>query len=883
MTDARVFNESAEVLEQAPADARTFNESVEVLARGTPDARLFNESVEVLVKTVIALSATGLSSAEAMGAASIRTQLVATGLSSGETIGAATIAFQQRLVATGLASAETLGSAMIETSHVLVVTGLPSLEAFGGATISEGALLVGTGIPSEEALGSALMTNGFALPSVSFSLSPDLEADLTDVVVTDTAISSSMTDAFVASWGGVAPVSGQPPGSNVTVPPAHIGVDIPRTIVKIRSGRFRRNYRSWNNDLMPVGATIANSNFRRPWSPLWIPNTRYEELPNVLQVDLTKSYDANGIGSATIQIDNIVYPENAGGGHDVRRGFLSPLRGYLSDDLVDRGAARPTDLDGTPITMNAWFNKLDSEAQITIWQTYGTNPPVKVFTGLIEDVDIVSRPDQITIQARDFGQVLPTERLFGWNKDPVMKSSIVFIDREEAHKLTRKGGDASASSEAGTRTADLAVDTDSETSWRSDHHTSPNVTEWLQFHVPAGKYTQVFLNPNFEDVNAARYTTNTLDIYVSIFARGDSTMNGDPVDAGAWIDPGIGNVPDTGTPYVKLYSNSSLAAVRRDLDATFTLGDDSVIRFSFRGLAPIGDVHYAAGVTTAYAIHAELLDDAAKQHWVLVDDISDVVKVCLRWAGFKEWAVESTGTKLPKRVVYQRGSTYMDIIQQMADIVGYTFFIGDPTPAGRSIGVPVFRKTFTLADNIAPKAVITDRNLLTAIAVKQSDEALSYHIRARGRSAKHGQFLGGDTGDTGKRLMYLFEPPWVGHFDSGYEGRLGGVLKYVIYTNHLFKTIDQCRFACYQIALSEALASVTASIEFPGYPGIDLDDHILLSDLGTGITTRLAIAQRSSSFVYGEHTKWTTTVGGSLIDTKDVQDMVRIINNAVRD
>ncbi len=777
----------------------------------------------------------------------------------------------------GIAPNRAVGEPTVTLGEVPVIepVGIPRRGGVGSPTIVRGNFISPVGITSRVAVGEPTITLAAQL-QVELAQPSELGVDLR------TPPSSQIGEEFNQGWQGGVPVPvGTVPGRGMSAPPSHLGVNIPSQSVFIREGRFNRRRAYWNNGTLPVGAAIGGQPDPNPWQAFWEPSTPYVQVPNVLQIDMKKDYSSNGVGSATIQVENIMYPANAGGGHNIRRGYLSPLRGYMNPELESAGASVPTDEDGAPVTENEWYGKLRQMAQITVYQTYGGAEPPKTFTGLIDDVDMTSRPDRITLTVRDFGQVLTDERVFGWNKDPKIKDAVTFIDRGEAYELTRVAYEASASSEAADQAAELGIDGDSTTHWRAANSISPDFTQWLQFRVNDGLYSTFFLNPDYDGATNAP----DLEVFVSILPKNkeDGTAakrNGVALTQNEWVDTGLGDVPGAagGIPYVLHLTNVSLEGTRRSLDAAYELGRNSIVRIHFRGLPQVeGTVYYAAGVSTAVAYSEALRPEAVRQRWVIVDDIADVVRVVLRWAGFKEWEVENTGTPLPKRLVYQRGSVYMDVIQKVSEAIGYIFFMGDPTSWENSIGVPIFRKARVIATGASPKIVVTDRVMLNEIAVKESDESLSYIIRVRGRSDPAGSSLGGESG---RRLMFTFRPPWIGTAPAYADGRLAGVLKHVIRINNLYKTIDDCRFGAYAIALQEALASILGTVEFPGYPGVDLDDHILLEDLGTGLTTRLAIAERSSSFRYGEQSKWSTTVSGSLIDTPDIQAMVQVINEA---
>jgi hypothetical protein len=132
---------------------------------------------------------------------------------------------------------------------------------------------------------------------------------------------------------------------------------------------------------------------------------------------------------------------------------------------------------------------------------------------------------------------------------------------------------------------------------------------------------------------------------------------------------------------------------------------------------------------------------------------------------------------------------------------------------------------------------------------------------------------------SGKRLVYTYRPPWAGTPPTYADSRLAGILKQVVHRGKFFATVDECENGALFIALQEALESIQVTVEIPGYPSLDIEDHAILMDLGTGISTRLAVASRSSTFTDGEKRKWVTQLTGPLIDTPDVRDMVNIIND----
>lgn len=660
----------------------------------------------------------------------------------------------------------------------------------------------------------------------------------------------------------------------------HVGAAKPGQRVMVRTGRFNRRHAAWEGAAtdglhIPGIGDEFNSD---PWQAFWEPFTDYVEIPNVREVRLDKSTSNRGLTTATIVVDNIFYRPEEAGHHSIKRGYLAPLRGF-----VGPGREQLVDEQGEDVEENEWFGLLSRQAQVTVWQSYG-DEEAKTFTGLIDDVDTTSRPDVITLTLRCFGQVLVDERIFGWNKEPLIKDPVTFEDRDAADTVTTVGYEPDSSSiRDGDHTAEMVLDGDGETSWRSGNHTTAANTEWVEIRLPEGRYSDYYLNPEFDG----------MDVWVSLQAKelADSsapTRNGVDITPNVWL--GSGSVPGSsgGIAYIVDLTDVSAKGMVRSLGDEYVLGADSILRIHFRNLHHSGD-DYFAGVTSLRGRQRRRVWHAFDRPYVLTDDATDIVRQILRWAGFKEWAVESANVPLKKPFVANRGMSYMDVIDQVAEAIGYTFFIGDPSVAEDSIGVPVFRSTRALLTDTQlaaleppqPVETIRDSELLTAVDVKQTDEPLSYIIRVRGRGTKRGQPLGGS--DT-RRVMFTFRPPWAHQLDEPLEDdRMGGVLKHVIHTNNLFRDADDVKFGAYFIALQEAMASVTAVIEFPAWPGVDLDDQLELLDLATGVTGRLLVTDRSSTFTRaGAQTTWRMTVSGALLDHPDFADMVAIYRAARR-
>jgi hypothetical protein len=300
------------------------------------------------------------------------------------------------------------------------------------------------------------------------------------------------------------------------------------------------------------------------------------------------------------------------------------------------------------------------------------------------------------------------------------------------------------------------------------------------------------------------------------------------------------------------------------------------VRIGLRRLKRIGGGNYRAGITRLQARHRERTVNLKETRIVLVDDVSDMVKVCLRWAGFTEWEVETTGVRLKGRAVFNRSSFLIDPITKATEQTGFVFYVGDPSDSD-SRGVPVFRKNRALLEPPAELLEVRDSDLLTGIKVQISEEPLAWNIRVRGKETSNKKYVQAVGGDTTRRIMAYYKPPWTR------AGRMAGVLKHVTHTYPELKTFDECLFAAYLIALGEALQAVTGVVQIPGNPGLNLDDQIGVLDTATGMNTRMWISNRTSTFHLGEQASWVMTVGGSFIDTPDITVLVREIDSASDD
>lgn len=659
----------------------------------------------------------------------------------------------------------------------------------------------------------------------------------------------------------------------------------PNFVVKVRYGRFKRAYGTWEDpetgDPERYGEFAGGKGYNKPWQATWTPayldeesqhydpgdpEKGYKTIDGAQEFDCNQDFEQNGLTSATIISPNVRLVEKAGVSgtyHIFERGYLAPWRGQ-------RTAGRQHD---SRQVKNDWYSILAYNVQITVWAGFGSVLE-KVFTGLVDDVDLSSTPDKVTVSARCFGQVLVDSRIYKDNKDPILWSPITFADRRGSDEVEEVGGngpDDSSSNLPGHHPRMVVDDNDSW--WGSQNRGSPNHTEWVQIKVPKGRYESIKIDPKYDGMEA----------YISIKAKGESKLNGEALPAGQWVDVDKGEVPgdNGGHQYVRRYLSLPGRERTYSLGGIFRLDHDSVIRVSFRNLKHVGQDKYRAGVTTLRGLRRTVLEEAVENRhtqWIRVDDVADVVRIILRWAGFKEWRVELTGAKLNEKSVFTPSAYYMDAIKQLAEWTGFVFYIDRPSDDDLSIGVPVFERNHAVRADDDIEAV-TDRHLLTGVQVKLSDAPLASAIRVRGAvsNLKKGVFAGTPTGralrdnflgDGTYRKAFMYVPPWMR------RRRLAGIIKHFNHLDQKLKSQKECKIAALHIALAQALQSATCTMEIPPNPAITLDGHVLLIDLGTGMNTRVYIANRSLRWAKGERNEAKMTLGGSLIDLPDISEVV---------
>lgn len=212
-----------------------------------------------------------------------------------------------------------------------------------------------------------------------------------------------------------------------------VGGAQPTLRVTVTRGLIDRNYKKF----VPLGGSkalpfkVVDGKNSQPWQGFWRATGVPIELPNVLSVKWTKDFNQKGTSSATIEVENIIYKAIVGIGgtyHAIMRGYLSPWLGLK----LARRAFMPSWVE------NEWFEVLDNGYKVDVYEGYGDQQK-RTFTGLIEDCDLETHPDRVTITARNFGILFTDQRVEGNNKPPEIPSPLTAADRERTLGIKPKG------------------------------------------------------------------------------------------------------------------------------------------------------------------------------------------------------------------------------------------------------------------------------------------------------------------------------------------------------------------------------------------------------------------------------------------------------------
>jgi hypothetical protein len=624
--------------------------------------------------------------------------------------------------------------------------------------------------------------------------------------------------------------------------------------------------------------TIRNGDNNRLWQGQWIVTGDWITLPNIQSASWSRDLSDNGGSVLTVTMDNVAFRDATGAGgayHTIDRGYYSPTRGAPVTGRSARWAA------------TEWTDVLNAGYQIELWEGYGVGADVtpvrvgdhwsapaatKTWVGWLDEVDLESHPDHVTLTCRDGSILLTDQRLMGQNKAAEIRAPVTFADRRRTLGETRQSGRA-LSSAGGTTTTDARLGVQ----WLSDVYTTPTAAPWVEIRLPAGHYEDFY----------ADFTFDGETFYASINAQGgNSTMDQTTSLPDGWVDLGLGSVPGSGIPYIFRHANTWTDPSRRwSLGGhSFYLGDGSTLRLTFTSLVVNPDTgRYQAGVNAFYAFRFGTNPLAAAgveaKGWVLVEDAADVIRMILLWAGFHEFHVQDFGWTLEAPMTFGQDAFLIDVITAILAQGNYLFFIDAPTDHDMSLGVPVFRAQTATDPPPGGMLTIQDTQLAEALSVKWDKSNLPYVMRFRGAADDQGT-TSPVLGDLARRFTGTYWPPWSGHDYTNLQGggfrgdypleRLGGVRRQFSQTDPGLKSVAECLFACILTAIQYALQAVTGTFQAPGLPGVTLNQQVSIVDEGTGTNSRLWVASVQSDHTLGPSGAWHMTVGGAMVDTEDM-------------
>lgn len=712
-----------------------------------------------------------------------------------------------------------------------------------------------------------------------------------------------------------------------------VGEHTPKAVVQVQLGHWVRGwYTQSEHATPPVSADIWGEGGYATtdaqvghWSAKWVPNSPFYDVPNIASVKRTKDLSgAKGVQVVEIVVDALDYVPKIGAlgdaYHALRPGWLAPGRGYTSPQ---RGQ-QPWQMaaDESPWSPVGGDPLISDSVAIRVWQGLGDPqtdvdlncPPYDggdngawVFRGMIDDVDVDGDPNQITITARN-GKLLTDQRVFRAAKSVQLKDPITFYDRLAASRSAPVAHAAKASSDDGTHAPANVLDRPRDdwnptseayqSYWLSGANIDSTHLEWVEIKLEQGTYSDFWMAAQDGQVAYVglyvrspvhyRVDDNNPDNLVEYTDR--PLMDGQPISEG-WVNF-AGDTPSVngGWPYMFAFHTGtsiptapSAANVRLDnpqFNHVFEIGRHSILRIGF--MRPSGAAAPARAAALFGMRRYGVQRDIRQQQFILVDDATEIVKVALRWAGYTEWEVEdayvrlSDGTdygpgvvaKASGRLSFNRANYLVDIIDELAKQLGWVFFIADPTNMD-SEGVPTFRRDASLViNNNYIAADLNEKTMLTGLKVKHTDENRPYVIRVRGKTATArggGVPLGGDSI---RRLMAVYFPPWA------FGSRAGGMLRFIVYQDDQIITYAQCMYGALLIAQNAALAMHTAVAEIPGCPLVELDDQVSVTDEATATNSRLWVVKTEDTMQLGENASWKMTVEGSLLDTRDLQDVI---------
>lgn len=710
-------------------------------------------------------------------------------------------------------------------------------------------------------------------------------------------------------------------------------------IVRVRKGSLVRAYSRFEPlyGHAPKLPIIWKGNNTTPWSATWEPAGDWITVPEVESAKFSKSFSANnGISTLTVVADNIAFlakTGTAGVYHEISRGYFSPQRGY-------KVGHRPELFGKTP-----WKDVLNGGYQIELWEGYGPdgdpsvipletpitqtidgisqlsclppNPAIsRTYVGLIDSCELDTHPDMMTITARDFGKALTDQRMIYHNKAPEIPSPVIFADRRQVLGEAEAAYNASASGYQDGFTPAGVLPTPADGSgWVSQARNSNQDKVYLTVQLHAGAYEQFFMAT----------PTPGLEAWVAIYATPGTTWNGKEVSG--WIDAGNGSVTysEGGTsitaPWVNNIGTVRRGGARYNLNGQLQAAEGTQLHVFFSNLnnnqfdpntgnkqrtpGYVASVHrlwgyrYGTSANVPDVIATGLGSTTKAEGWVLIDDVADIVRMVLTWAGFKEWTVQDFGWSLAQPFNFGQDKYFMDVITSVMNQADWLFHMKAPTDHDLSIGVPSFRQQSAVTTRQPSVALaVKDTDLLEALTASYDNSTLPYSFRVRGKIYNGGTTFGQDLS---KRYMGTYFPPWCGldyrksspttevtsiHLE---DQRLSGINRNYVATQGQTISLSlnstaECLWAAVLTAIQYALNANSARMQIAGLPSnvsaanhdgergqIELNNCVSVVDEGTATNSRIWISSIESDHSMGEGGSWHMTISGSLLDYEDMQ------------
>lgn len=729
-------------------------------------------------------------------------------------------------------------------------------------------------------------------------------------------------------------------------------------IVRVREAFMNRGYMDTNR--IDTGEPIYppliwNANNLHAFRCQWVPLGPWMTLPHVESAKWSRSVDLQtggqrGGSTLTVVMDNIEFPDTAGAAgtyHTFDRGYYSPTRGY-------QPMLRPTMfLD----PRNSWGDVLNTGQQIEVWEGYGTGADVELltfldpttnsyappsgalnrtWTGVIVNLDSEANPDHLTITAQDFSIFLTDQRLVEHNKAPEIPSPVTFADLHQSWDRTAVAGGTYYYS-PGTPSQFLFGGW-----WRSQGFSTrnPSPAPWVEMVLPAGYYEDFGITieayPYVTQSSRNEMTLNAVEVSqkmaISLWIP-DNTgiMDGtEPLPAG-WVDlTGDGSgwagmvdtIGDGPIPYMFTLTQTIdfvewWSAVDWKFTHHFHLPEGSRLRVTCTDLGlgnkTPGVYRAALDSLMAFVYNSNPVRQPPPGNvdgWVLVEDMSEVVKMILIWAGFQEWKIDWVGWSLFQPRIYGIDKFLMDVISDMLSQGAFIWYMGQPTNDDRSIGVPHFEYISALNSPGHEMIEVRDTDMTEALTTTWKLSNLPHQIIYRGDMTQAGSTLPG-FGVEGQTTRYQarYYPPWSAQTSPldfltgmvlysstirpGGDAQFGGLRRDASIIRMVTETMGNsvetqlesdaaCLFACVLAGLQYALDMGTAQFQIPGIAPLDLNAQVAVVDRASALNSRIWVSSIESEHTNGPDGRWHMTMGGSVIDNQDMDSLRADYNYAYK-